>query len=142
MALARAVELCSASERNRLSVLRDRFESQVVSALSDVTVNGVRAARLPNTSNVTFEGVSGEALLIALDMKGMAVSTGSACSSGAMEPSPILLAMGLSHESARSSIRFSFGRFNSVEDVDRLGEEVVRAVRQLRKSRVSEALLV
>jgi cysteine desulfurase len=142
IAFAKAVELCDASDRDHLSGLRNRFESQVLSAVSEVTINGIRAPRLPNTSNITFEGVPAEALLIALDLKGMAVSTGSACASGAVEPSHVLLAMRLSRESAASSLRFSFGRFNSVEDVDRLGEEVIRAVRQLRTSRVSEAILV
>ena len=113
--------------------LRDNFESTIVRELNDVEINSRLAPRLPNTSNVTFRGLSGEAMIIALDMLGMAASTGSACSSGATEPSHVLLAMGRSGEQARSSVRFSFGRYNTAEDVGKLAEAVVVTARRMYK---------
>lgn len=134
IAFARGVELCIAHDHEHFAALRDRFEERVLSVLDETEINGARESRLPNTSNLLFRGVSGEALLIALDIKGMAVSTGSACSSGALEPSHVLLAMGRSREEAKSSVRFSFGRYNSVEEIERLADAVIAAVRQLRAS--------
>ncbi|MGB7147677.1 MAG: aminotransferase class V-fold PLP-dependent enzyme, partial [Terriglobales bacterium] len=81
-------------------------------------LNGKAALRVPNTTNIYFDGIEGEALVIALDLKGLAVSTGAACSSGAIEPSHVLTAMGLSRERAKASIRFSFGKQNTEEDVE------------------------
>jgi cysteine desulfurase len=81
-------------------------------------VNGGDAPRVPNTSNIYFDHIEGEAMVIALDLKGLAVSTGAACSSGAIEPSHVLTAMGLAPERARASIRFSLGKHNSIEDID------------------------
>ncbi len=130
VAFARAAEL---AHPHQVKDLRDRFETQM-KLLADVEVNSGRAERLPNTSNILFHGVSGEALLIALDTAGMAVSTGSACASGSIEPSHVLLAMGRSVVEARSSVRFSFGRFNTLEEIDLLSEAVVAAVKRLRKS--------
>ena len=132
IAFARAISLCSAGDAVRLAALRDRFESQVLSAVDGAELNGARDRRLPNTSNILFHGVPAEALVIALDMHGMAVSTGSACSSGSIEPSPVLLAMGRSQAEARSSVRFSFGRDNTVEEIDKLVESVVTSVHHLR----------
>lgn len=111
---------------------RDHFESALLSVLHDVEVNGDN--RLPNTSNLYFPGVSGEALTIALDMKGIAVSTGSACSSGSIEPSPVLLAMGRSKAEARRCVRFSFGRDQTVADAEILANAVIACVNQLRKA--------
>ena len=102
-----------------LSTLRDRLESHITSSL-DVTINGANVRRLPNTSNVTFRGADGEGIVIALDLSGVAVSTGSACSSGRVEPSPVLLAMGLTPEEARATVRFSLSRFTTVDEVDRV----------------------
>jgi cysteine desulfurase len=90
--------------------------------------------RVPNTSNIYFEGIDGEALVIALDLKGLAVSTGAACSSGAIEPSHVLMAMGMGAERARGSIRFSLGKMNTAEDVDfalRVVPETVARLREL-----------
>lgn len=98
-----------------IAPLRDHFES----ALVDVTINGRNVARLPNTSNVTFHGADGEGIVIGLDLAGIAVSTGSACSSGRIEPSPVLLAMGLTPEEAKSTVRFSLSRFTTREELDR-----------------------
>ena len=128
--------------RRHSSYLRDRFEEHVLSVLDDVQVNGPVVERLPNTSNLLFRGLSGEVLLIALDTRGFAVSTGSACSSGSIEPSHVLLAMGRSPAEARASVRFSFGHGNSVEDVDKLAEAVVDSVRRLRNSKERRPQLV
>ena len=133
IAFARAVELCDRNSITHFVNLRDQFESEML-ALGEIEINGGAAPRLPNTSNLLFRGVSGEGLLIALDMKGMAVSTGSACSSGSVEPSPVLLAMGRSRDEARSSVRFSFGRDNSRAEVQALIDAVRECVTRLRKT--------
>jgi cysteine desulfurase len=134
VALARATELPPID----LSSLRDSFESYVLTELKDSQINGRSARRVPNTSNVTFHGLSGEAFVIALDMLGMAVSTGSACSSGSTEPSHVLRAMGLTREEARSTVRFSFGRYNTTEDVRKLANAVVATARRMRKQVLPE----
>ncbi|HEX4232396.1 MAG TPA: cysteine desulfurase family protein [Bryobacteraceae bacterium] len=126
IAFAAAVEL--SRKRADVASVRDRFEAQ-----AGGEVNGDRSRRLPNTSNLLFRGVSGEAMVIALDMRGMAVSTGSACSSGSIEPSHVLLAMGRTVEEARSSVRFSFGPANTFEDADRLAAAVNQCTGKLRK---------
>jgi cysteine desulfurase len=136
-----AAELCSEADIQHYVELRNRFEAQVLSVLDGVEVNGT-ADRLPNTSNLLFRGCSAEALLIALDLKGMCVSTGSACSSGSVEPSPALLAMGRTREEARSSIRFSFGRYNTREEIDALSDTVIASVRRLRNRSSKEKHLV
>ncbi len=104
--------------REAMASLRDRLESSIAESFR-VTVNGAPSPRLPNTANVTFHGVDGEGLVIALDLNGVAVSTGSACSSGRVEPSGVLLAMGLSTEEAKSTLRFSLSRLTTPEEVDR-----------------------
>ncbi len=98
--------------------LRDRLEAGILGALSGTHVNGDRARRVPNTSNISFDGIEAESLLIALDLEGVAVSTGSACSSGSLEPSHVLRAMGLPSSRARNSLRFSLGPATTVEEVD------------------------
>ncbi len=135
MAFARAVELWNVEETQRVGALRDFFEAEVLSPLQgEVEINGSTEARLPNTSSLLFRGVSAEALVIALDMRGIAVSTGSACSSGSVEPSHVLLAMGRTAHEARQSVRFSFGRYNTREDVETLIEALIASVRKLRKT--------
>jgi len=129
---AEVVEQELAAQSARIAALRDRLETAILALVSDSFVNGGRAERLPNTTNIRFDDVSGEALVIALDLEGFAVSTGSACSSGAVEPSHVLTAMGLSPEQARASLRFSLGRCNTAEQVDALAGAVVRAVERLR----------
>ncbi len=117
--LGRAAELAAAEldERGaRTARLRDRFEGEV-SGLGEVAIHGARVPRLPNTSHLAFPGIDGEALLIRLDLAGFAVSTGSACAAGAVEPSAALLAMGLSRDEALSSLRVSFGPTNSDDEV-------------------------
>ncbi len=135
MAFAKAVELCRQKSCDVKS-LRDRFESQLT---AESQINGALTNRLENTSSVTFPGISGEAMVIALDMLGMAVSSGSACSSGSIEPSHVLLAMGVSRDQARSSVRFSFGRTNTAEDVDRLAAAVNSTARRLQRKVLSHA---
>jgi cysteine desulfurase len=113
--------------------LRDRFEAGVTERIEDIVFNGARQERLPHLSNISFRFIEGEGLLINLDLQGVAVSTGSACSSGTLEPSPVIRALGRDDELARGSIRFSFGRDNSEEDVDYVLEVLTRAVTNLRR---------
>jgi cysteine desulfurase len=118
----------------RMAALRDRLERTIVETTEQVSVNSAGAPRVPNTSNIVFECLEGEAMVIALDLKGVAVSTGAACSSGAIEPSHVLTAMGLSSDRARASIRFSLGKHNTAEEIDfalQLIPEVVSRLREL-----------
>jgi cysteine desulfurase len=121
------------SEFPRLTALRDRLESGILARVPHCGVNGCTAPRTPNTTNIYFDGLEGEALVIALDLKGFAVSSGSACSSGAVEPSHVLLAMGLPRERARASLRFSLGRSNTEEQVDALIDAVAECAAHLRR---------
>ena len=98
-----------------------------------MAVNGAGAPRVPNTTSIRFDYIEGEALVIALDLKGVAVSTGAACSSGAIEPSHVLTAMGLTPEQARASLRFSLGKQNTAEDVDTLLGVLPETVARLRE---------
>jgi cysteine desulfurase len=116
-----------------IAKLRDRLESTILDRVESAGVNGKGAARVPNTSNIYFDYIEGEALIISLDLKGLAVSTGAACSSGAIEPSHVLTAMGLRADRARASIRFSLGKQNTAEDVDCAMELVPAAVARLRE---------
>ena len=113
--------------------LRNRFESEVATRIDEIVFNGNREHRLPHLSNISFRFIEGEGLLIHLDMQGVAVSTGSACSSGTLEPSPVIRALGRDEELARGAIRFSFGKDNSDEDVDYVLEVLKRAVESLRR---------
>ena len=113
--------------------LRDRFEAGVAAAVSDIVFNGRRDQRLPHLSNISFRFIEGEGLLINLDMQGVAVSTGSACSSGSLEPSPVIRALGRTDELARGSIRFSLGKETTDADVDYTLEVLPRAVASLRR---------
>jgi cysteine desulfurase len=113
--------------------MRDRFEAGLEERVSDIVFNGHRERRLPHLSNISFRYIEGEGLLINLDLQGVAVSTGSACSSGSLEPSPVIRALGRDDELARGSIRFSFGKDNTAEDVDYVLEVLPRAVENLRR---------
>jgi cysteine desulfurase len=113
--------------------LRDRFEQGVAERITDLVFNGSREKRLPHLSNISFRFIEGEGLLINLDMQGIAVSTGSACSSGSLEPSPVIRALGRNDELARGAIRFSFGKDNTPEDVAYVLETLPRAVENLRR---------
>lgn len=114
-------------------LLRGRLEAAVSARIAGVVINGAGAPRLPNTSNICFHGIEGEAVVIALDLKGFAISSGSACSSGAVEPSHVLLAMGQTPEQARSSVRISLGEGNTAGQVDLLVEALEAAVAHLRR---------
>ena len=116
-----------------LLTLRDLFEAGVAARIDDIVFNGHRERRLPHLSNISFRFIEGEGLLINLDMQGVAVSTGSACSSGSLEPSPVIRALGRGDELARGSIRFSFGQHNTRQDVDYVLEVLPRAVQNLRR---------
>ena len=130
---AELVRLSLTADAARLSALRDRFEQGLVSRIPDARANGGAASRTPNTSNITFPGIEGEALVIALDLKGLACSTGAACSSGAVEPSHVLKAIGMPAAEARASIRFSLGRHTTDAEIDAALEIVPTAVAQLRQ---------
>jgi len=117
----------------QLTALRDRLENTVLESIEQVAVNGGGAPRTPNTSNISFDCIEGEAMVIALDLKGLSVSTGAACSSGAIEPSHVLTAMGLSADRARGSIRFSLGKQNTAEDVEFALELIRQVLNRLRE---------
>jgi cysteine desulfurase len=121
-----------AQDAARVAALRDRLEQGLLSRIPQAKANGARAPRIPNTTNIMFPGIEGEALVIALDLKGLACSTGAACSSGAVEPSHVLTAIGLSPDEARSSLRFSLGRHTTAAEVDFSLETVPTTVEQLR----------
>jgi cysteine desulfurase len=135
-AFGRAAELAGArlaADGERLAQLRDRLEAAVLGRVEGTGVNGARDGRVPNTSNLYFDAVDGEAMVIALDLRGFAVSTGSACSSGAVTPSHVLTAIGLGADRARSSLRFSLGHDNTEEQVDALVEAIEASVAHLRR---------
>ena len=108
-----------------LAPLRDRLERAILERMPDAHVNGAGSPRIPNTSNLCFDFIEGEALVIALDLRGFAISSGSACSSGAVEPSHVLRAIGLSDRAGSLAVRFSLGASNTVEQVDALVEAMV-----------------
>jgi cysteine desulfurase len=121
-----------AAESPRQALLRDRLEAGVLATIAGTVVNGAGAPRVPNTTNIAFEKVEAESLLIALDLEGIAVSTGSACSSGTLEPSHVLRAMGLPHQRVQSSIRFSVGVTTTDRDIDRVLDVLPLVVCRLR----------
>ena len=118
--------------RGRVSGLRDRLEMQIMTRISGVHVNG-REPRLPNITNLSFENLEAEAAVIAMDLEGVAVSTGSACSSGSLDPSHVLIAMGLRPEIVQGSLRFSLCYHNNAEEIDRATQILENVVRRLRK---------
>jgi len=136
-ALGKAAEIARESfargDMETIARWRDRIENTVLATIDAVGVNGAGAPRVPNTTNIHFDHIEGEALVIALDLKGVAVSTGAACSSGAIEPSHVLTAMGLRPDRARASLRFSLGKHNLPEDVDLLLSVVPETVARLRE---------
>ena len=119
-------------QSSEMAAMRDRLERELLD-IEATGLNGEGAPRVPNTTNIYFDGIEGEALVIALDLKGLAVSTGAACSSGATEPSHVLTAMGLRIDRAKASIRFSLGKQNSVEDVDFALHVIPETVARLRQ---------
>jgi cysteine desulfurase len=119
-------------EAERVGALRDRLEEGILRAVAGTAVNGERGQRVPNTTNISFDRIEAESLLIALDLEGIAVSTGSACSSGTLEPSHVLRAMGLPTHRTQNSLRFSLGMFSTETEVDRVIEVLPRLVEKLR----------
>lgn len=136
VAFGKACELARTNlfeNANHLQNLRDTFESKIGEIVPGIVFNGEREKRLPHISNISFRQIEGEGLLINLDMQGIAVSTGSACSSGSLEPSPVIRALGRDDELARGAIRVSFGQENSMDDVEYLLEILPRSVENLRQ---------
>jgi len=135
--LGKAAELAmqgfERGDNEKMSALRDRLQRGILAQVEDAAVNGDAAPRVPNTTNIYFDHIEGEAMVISLDLKGLAVSTGAACSSGAIEPSHVLTAMGLRPDRARASIRFSLGKQNTEEDIDFALALVPEAVARLRE---------
>ena len=138
VALGKAAELAGAAmadENTRVRALRDRFEHGILETIPGTEVNGDPAERLPNTANLFFPNVDGEAMLVLFDKAGLCASAGSACTTGSLHPSHVLTAMGFPPERARGSLRFSFSRFNTEEQIDHGLEIVRRAVEKLRALR-------
>jgi cysteine desulfurase len=121
------------TEGPRLKALRDRLENGLVERISHARVNGSRAPRVPNTANLTLPFIEGEAMVIALDLRGLACSTGAACSSGAVEPSHVLTAIGLAPEDARATLRLSLGRQTTDEEIDFALETIPPVIERLRQ---------
>jgi cysteine desulfurase len=129
---AAAVELVTEEENQRLRGLRDQLLHRVLSEIPHTTLNGHRTRRLPQNANVTFHYVEGESITLQLDMRGFAVSTGSACFSRSLEASHVIMGIGGDHERAHGSVRFSLGRYNTEEDVDGVVDAIAEVVRELR----------
>lgn len=128
-----AMKAFANAEDRAVTALRDRLEAAILDKVDSAGVNGAGAPRVPNTTNIYFDYIEGEALVIALDLKGLAVSTGAACSSGAIEPSHVLTAMGLRPDRARASLRFSLGKQNTADDIDFAIQLVPASVERLRE---------
>lgn len=136
VAFGEAAELAGAAlaagEMDRLGALRDRLQARLLEGLDGVEINGDAAGRLPNTTNLSFAGVDGEGLVLGLDLKGIAISTGSACTSGSLDPSHVLVALNKDPGWLEAAIRFSLGRDNTAEQVDHVADTVIAEVGRLR----------
>ena len=133
--MAKALEKAYAEreeENKRVGALRDYFEEQLLAKIPEIVVNGKNVQRLPGTSSITFKYVEGESILLSLSMKGIAVSSGSACSSDELQASHVLLAMGIPEEFAHGTIRFSLGKYNTKEEIDYTIDAVVEVIGKLR----------
>ena len=136
VAMGKAAEIAAAllsADPGKTKGLRDRFEQSVLKSVAGAEINGEREHRLPNTTNISFDGIESEGALILLDERGICCSAGSACTSGSVHPSHVLKAMGFSTHRARSSLRFSFGRFNTEEEVDIASAVVPEVIDKLRR---------
>jgi cysteine desulfurase len=134
--LGKACELATEKfddENNRVKKMRDKLEAAITKSCPDCFVNGDRESRLPNTSNISFEYIEGEAILLMLDKFGICASSGSACTSGSLEPSHVLRAMGVPFTAAHGSIRFSLSRYSSQKEVDFVIEKIPGIVNKLRE---------
>jgi cysteine desulfurase len=132
LGLAADLARAQLGDATTIAALRDRLEDGILARVGGARVNGQRDARLPNTTNISFDGIEAESLLIALDLEGIAVSTGSACSSGTLEPSHVLKAMGLAPHDTQNAIRFSLGRTNTDAEVDLVLARLPAIVERLR----------
>ncbi len=130
---AKAAELVSPEENTRLQEMRDHLIDRVLNEIPNTTLNGSRDKRLPQNANITFHYVEGESLTLHLDMRGFSVSTGSACFSKSLEASHVISGIGGDHERAHGSLRFTFGRYNEMEDVDAVVDAVSEVVEELRR---------
>ncbi|MCI0471227.1 MAG: cysteine desulfurase NifS [Candidatus Aminicenantes bacterium] len=134
--MGKAAELCSlemAEEEQKLRHLRDRLQAEIIKRIPEVLINGDTDKRLYNTLNISVKYIEGESMLAMLDQQGFALSSGSACSSKSLDPSHVLLAIGLKHEDAHGSLRISLGRYNTRDDVEKLLETLPPIVERLRK---------
>jgi cysteine desulfurase len=130
---AAAVGLVTEAETEGLRAMRDRVMARVLDEIPRTTLNGHRTRRTPQNANITFHLVEGESITLHLDMRGFAVSTGSACFSRSLEASHVIMGIGGDHERAHGSVRFTFGRYNKMEDVDAVVAAVSDVVKQLRE---------
>ena len=136
VALGKAAELAEQeleAESARLMALRNKLKAGIIATIPDIKINGNQEHTLPNTLNVSFTGAEGESILLYMDLEGIAVSTGSACSTGSLEPSHVLMATGVDAELAHGSIRFSLGRENTEEDIDYVLEKLPPIIERIRK---------
>ena len=129
---ARAAELVTPSENKRLQAMRDHIIDRILAEIPDTILNGHRRKRLPQNANITFHFVEGESITLHLDMRGFAVSTGSACFSRSLEGSHVIFGIGGDHERAHGSIRFTFGRYNTMEDIDAVVDTLAEVIQELR----------
>jgi cysteine desulfurase len=141
MGVAAGVARAALAGAGSIAALRDRLEDGILAEVRATSINGARDRRVPNTTNISFDGIEAESLLIALDLEGIAVSTGSACSSGTLEPSHVLKSMGLPQAHARNSIRFSLGPSTTAAEIEAVIATLPRLVAKLRQlARTAEAL--
>ena len=136
VSLGKAAELAEQeleAESARLLALRNKLKAGIIASIPDIKINGNQEHTLPNTLNVSFTGAEGESILLYMDLEGIAVSTGSACSTGSLEPSHVLMATGVDAELAHGSIRFSLGRENTEEDIDYVLEKLPPIIEKIRK---------
>jgi cysteine desulfurase len=134
--MGKACELAGANiqeERTKVAAMRDRLQAGLLAAIPNCKINGDEAHRLPNTVNISFEAVEGEALLLQMDQYGICASSGSACTSGSLEPSHVLRSMGVPFTYAHGSVRFSLCRYNTEAEVDRVLEVMPKIVHNLRE---------
>ena len=129
---AKAIELVTTQETEQLQAMRDRVIDRILAEIPDTTLNGHRWKRLPQNANISFHFIEGESITLHLDMHGFAVSTGSACFSRSLEGSHVIFGIGGDHERARGSIRFTFGRYNTMKDVDSVVQTLTEVVQELR----------
>ena len=136
VSLGKAAEIAEReleTESARLMALRNRLKAGIIASIPDIKINGNQEHTLPNTLDVSFIGAEGESILLYLDLEGIAVSTGSACSTGSLEPSHVLMATGVDAELAHGSIRFSLGMYNTEEDIDYVLEKLPPIIERIRK---------